>query len=734
MASSKNLTPAALQIFVNHYFSFAWLRNYLLKKRICLIVGNSDTLSLIQASDDLTFLTRLSYEGFPIPSILPVMFSILQAIEDDAYQHLSSELIDKFYFMAEIKTKVKCSTPPLSLLWKKVLTVSLEAQNQFRYYSEAKTKELALTGYGSETDLLAAFLNQELIDNWITADWKMRRSIEYQKTVANQIKYYESLSAEAFKKGNSVLCSYWKEVIDSEKQGKQTTDILLVAWSIQQGIESNIGEDILSETVAFLLENPENVPAIRKIIRTAADIEMCFTSFNKNFITGSKSFRITVLSCCVLFYQRFIEVFSIWEMKTENLVERAIEHMSETIDYYLFQNVEAYLGAARCKSRTLAEITDFPAFTEMIQEKFIQYENDLIAFFRGLLTKFADPDNKVLFSDSECATVQEQFPLLDHYPILFNSLCSFEDGLKICIQERSRKTEASWLYEKGANMICEFTSWFPQLAPLNINFIVPVISLLIKYSSVPDLLRSKGTIQILESFIESYLLFLRRCAKDHSPAFTLDFITGLVGKLSSIIEENRVISLNCFNNWKKIITLLTKGSAVDNIYIISITSEVIQDLMETGGSEKEQTVLTALRQYEQRNYFSCYLNLFTILLPEELETIGKLLRANHNISSSVNEHLRNLSQEALTKAFNGHKLKKLLIITLFRVLVAVSKQTVTTHWEEIIHYPEGAISEISSFYDYADFVGQLESNRMLTLFPQESLSMIFRHSAWTTEI
>jgi type II secretory pathway component PulL len=51
----------------------------------------------------------------------------------------------------------------------------------------------------------------------------------------------------------------------------------------------------------------------------------------------------------------------------------------------------------------------------------------------------------------------------------------------------------------------------------------------------------------------------------------------------------------------------------------------------------------------------------------------------------------------------------------------------TAHWEELIHYPNSDISDYKGMQHYIDFLEELESENMLTHFPQETLSIICRH-------
>jgi hypothetical protein len=300
VVSSQNLT-IALQIFVNHYFSFPWLRKYLSERRFRLTVGSLHPSSVVQASNDLMFLTRLSYEGFPLVSILPVMCTIIQSLETYGQLPISSELTNKFYFIVEIKNKVLCSPPPISILWKKVLTVPFGRQKHHCYYLQAKTKEMliATPGYGFEANLLSAFSHSSrspaVVDSFVSTDWTVRRSIEAQKPLENQIKYYHSLSTEAHKNGNNTLCSYWDDVIRKELNGEKSTMDFSIAWSIQKGVDASTRKDSIWRIVAGLLENPENIPAIQQIISVVSTIEHLFLPFDKILaVVGKQSSLLRV--------------------------------------------------------------------------------------------------------------------------------------------------------------------------------------------------------------------------------------------------------------------------------------------------------------------------------------------------------------------------------------------------------------------------------------------------------
>jgi hypothetical protein len=746
----QNVTTA-LQIFVNHYFSFQWLRKYLLEKRFRLAVENSDLRFLIQASNDLMFLTRLAYEGFPPVLIFPVLCKVLQSIEKDGLRPFSSEIIRPFYFMAEIRTKVLCSPPALSVLWKKVLTVHFDRQKDYCYYLQAKVKELTLTTPGFESGLLTSVSNascgEELIDSFISTDWKIRRSIEAQKSLDNQMKYYQSLSTEAHKNGNYTLCSYWDDVIRKEVNGERPTTDFLIAWSIQKGVDASTKKDRIWRIVAGLLENPENIPAIKEIITTVADIEHVFRPFNENVaaVGNSCSLRTNAIECYNIFHEKLLQTFSEWSFHSKT----STENMCKTLKDYFSQYFETYLGSAEAKERSLLEFSSLPVFTEMIQTKFIEYETKLAAYFRALYTKFRE-ERDVPISEGECIKILDQFPYLRGYPRLFYSPAPFYHELSLFSKEIFRGTVASRLYQKAVNIICDYISWFPLPTVLmNETHLTIFTFIMEEFSSdlQPSGVWTEKTIQLIEEIIESFFQLVKRRIKENKRSSPEGYLNIIVKRfVFSVIEGTLEGSFSdvAFTSWKKISTLLRTLLVVDNKYFMELIGDVINDLVYTGTSKNEQTVSQAILLYEQKNYFCCYLHLFKLIIPEQIKSISRLLQSCSSATSGVlisptaNEHIKELSRFTLKKARDSLDLGPMLLFCLFRVYLAVFQhcqqqqtqvQTLPSisHWEEIIHLPEKDISDFKSMQHYIYFLVTLESEKVLTHFPQESLSTICCH-------
>jgi hypothetical protein len=743
--SSQNLA-IALQIFVNQYFSFAWLRKYLLEKRFLLTMGNRDLRFLIQASNDLMFLTRLAYGGFSPATIIPVIFKVLQSIEKDVLRPVSSEIIRPFYFIAEIQTKIKCSPPPLSILWKKVLTVPLDSQKNYCYYLQAKAKELALAtpGYGSESDLLSAISHtsgsEELIESFISTDWKIRRSIEAQKSLDHQIKYYQSFSTEAHKNGNYTLCSYWDDVIRKEVNGERSTTDFLITWSIQKGMDTSTRKDRIWRIVAGLLEKPENIPAIKEIFDTVADIEHVFLPFYQPF-TASSLLQGHAINCCNLFYEKLSQELSTWNLQNKT----SIENMCVIVKKYLFHYFETYISSIEAKHKTLLDFPSLPAFREMIQSKFVEYETELAAYFLALFTRFQVRPGTIM-SESDCAEILGQFSYLQKYPDMFFSLPFYHD-LKHYTKQLTRGTGESPLYQKAANIACEFLSWFPlSTISFDQHLLRPVTSILDSvYSHRCAYLLTDDIIQLIMDFMEisfellrSRLIEKRPISEEFHVAICKLFRTSISADNSNALFSNNVTH----NNWKKIITLMKKLVVVDNFFFYILIEEVVGDLVQTGTSKKEEDVLQILLLSEQKNYFCCGLHIFKLILPEEKKTIIRLLQnrsaaVDPVISNpTVKEQLQSLFHFTLTKVFHCCELERILIFSLFRVFLAVFKQQsyqqtkafpTISHWEEIIRFPDNDISDNKKMQEYIDFLVELESKNMLTHFPQDSLSIICRH-------
>jgi hypothetical protein len=266
---SPTLSTDAFKVFIHHYFSFSWLREFLLEKRIFEMVryveqeieeeerdhrydepsdrsAEEEHLRLLkdnreQMNYDLMFLIRVCHHWKPTAEIL---FAIMRIIrnEDDYRQ---TELFHSIYFAIAIQEKILTPNIALAQLWKKVLRIPLKQQRRSTCYFDAKIAEMAVHGYAMEKDLRLALsrnLNKFVFSTWISNEHEFQEQVERERTVEHFAKYFELLSNEAKTQGNSDLVSYWESISRAEIQGKSVNTELLLAWSLRKANEKYTGK------------------------------------------------------------------------------------------------------------------------------------------------------------------------------------------------------------------------------------------------------------------------------------------------------------------------------------------------------------------------------------------------------------------------------------------------------------------------------------------------------------
>jgi hypothetical protein len=277
---SPRLSTDAFKVFIHHYFSFSWLREFLLEKRIFEIVryveqeneeeerghhyedssdhsAEEERVRCLkdnreQMNYDLMFLIRVCHDWKPTAEIL---FAMTRIIEEDNYR--PSELLHSIYFAVAIQEKTSTPNKALAQSWKNVLRIPLKEQRQNTCYFDAKIAEMTVHGYTTEKDLRLALsrnLNKAMFSTWISNEHEFQVQIERERTVEHFVKYFDLLSNEAKIQNNQDLAIYWKNVSHNKMLGKTANKDLVLAWSLRRAKDQYTGK-IWLEILKLLKES-----------------------------------------------------------------------------------------------------------------------------------------------------------------------------------------------------------------------------------------------------------------------------------------------------------------------------------------------------------------------------------------------------------------------------------------------------------------------------------------------
>jgi hypothetical protein len=148
MSTSRNITTAlALQAFVCHYFSFDWIKEYVMEKRVRIHVPNiHNDIHRVEEQKKiyciLHFLAKTSYEWFPTAAVLVELMTVLRENRKRCYYSPTSNL-DSIYFSALAGYKICHSSTLVSNLWKRVVKYPLQYhRSHSHHYLEVKMKEM----------------------------------------------------------------------------------------------------------------------------------------------------------------------------------------------------------------------------------------------------------------------------------------------------------------------------------------------------------------------------------------------------------------------------------------------------------------------------------------------------------------------------------------------------------------------------------------------------------------
>jgi hypothetical protein len=187
-----SLTLCALNVFVQNYFSLAWLREYLIQTRVYNFVyydREEDDVIEESANEERQFLretrkqtyfdlmspVRRAHETIPTAELLEEIMKHFDALQDhypfDAIDESSYTPMNVIYFSIAISQKVSISTEKMAAAWKKVASIPFKDQLENGSYAKAKMEELQSLGIYTEEEFTDLEL-RELVKTWMKTDCK----------------------------------------------------------------------------------------------------------------------------------------------------------------------------------------------------------------------------------------------------------------------------------------------------------------------------------------------------------------------------------------------------------------------------------------------------------------------------------------------------------------------------------------------------------------------------------
>jgi hypothetical protein len=305
---SPRLSTDAFKVFIHHYFSFSWLREFLLENRIFEIVRYADVdeetydeeetemLQSVQNDwrqtiDDLMFLIRVCHDRTPTAQILFMIMKIIHESSQHYTNHgRSTEFLNSIYFAIAIQEKISTPNKALAQSWKQILRIPLKEQSNNTCYLEARLKEATVNGYTAEKDLrraLGTISGKSILTRWISSEHELQEQIERDRTTQHFGKYFEVLSNEARVQGDQELSQYWGKVSCNEMEHKRGDLDLLRAWSLRRAKSPIIGP-IWNEVLQLVKRNSS--PEACQLAKLAFETERSLQALRK-WEVKAKNFR-----------------------------------------------------------------------------------------------------------------------------------------------------------------------------------------------------------------------------------------------------------------------------------------------------------------------------------------------------------------------------------------------------------------------------------------------------------
>jgi hypothetical protein len=253
----RGFTLSALNVFIHHFFSLSWLREYLIEKRLYNFVHydeeENDDLSndensteerqLLQESRkqiyfDLMFLVRTAHEWYPTAQLFSEIMKHFDALEGNytLTDRKASPFtpLNSLYFSVAMFRRTSL-TGQLVHSWKKVANIPLEKQLENGCYAEAKIEEMKALEAFTEEEFSDSEM-RKFVETWLNMDCKLSSVRERTKSQKDLQQYYKFLSQEAKNKDSITISKLWDLArVDERSGGRMASDqYLLMVWSFQR--------------------------------------------------------------------------------------------------------------------------------------------------------------------------------------------------------------------------------------------------------------------------------------------------------------------------------------------------------------------------------------------------------------------------------------------------------------------------------------------------------------------
>jgi hypothetical protein len=578
---TRQLSTAGFQIFVHHYFSMEWLREYLLKLKVYDLVGTSEedaegdkdeeddyyddyyqdsgseeeTVGRAQMYEDLTFLIRSATEWFPTAQILSNIMNLLHGVRWTGGILARNFNIDSIYFTMEIAMKASNSPEPLSSLWRKVLSVRPYQLSKYDYYQNAKEAEITNNNYSYQRDFektLEKTSKTTPLDLWTGAEHTVRRFIEGNKSFEDRLKYYQYLSIRERNQGDCEISRFWEEIVTHEREEneEEADRVLVIVWCLQKGRDSPIAGKIWNITANHVITNglsgSKNNSFILTGVKLALDVEKLYRRCNEmelkviSFDDGEEDSGITQLKDVTMeSVQQLRSVLSekLAIVTAENLMEMSKDIIACRKSFScLDRHFTAFPPTIIHRDNLLTTFNEYPDVLALVESRFTWYVDDLVNCFGLLLSVYESSSD----DSSQVEQIKREFPSLDGYPDFFREL-PFQEDLELYLIKRKTNTSSSFLFGKVVTVILEILSsrqpvhWLSQggyqalfqerIRPLILHVDSPVRSEL-----------KNSVVDVYLEFLTLNILSLRKLKrKDEKPEW--NFVSKRILPLFKSLEE-----------------------------------------------------------------------------------------------------------------------------------------------------------------------------------------------------
>jgi hypothetical protein len=675
----RSLTVSALNVFIQHYFSLSWLREYLTKVRVTTFVYADDSeepsyedhpLHTLPAADrqqmvyDFMFLVHFSYEGNITATLLHEMIAYMETFEG-SQKRSPGTASQSIYFYSAITSKANLSKGLLSKLWRDVLRVPFQAQCDHSFYREAKAEEFQLLGYGSEIESLFAndmpsTVHQDTLKGWMNMDCKLRQTIEKQRSMKDLISYYSNLLIIAKKENKIELSNSWETVIWREQIGGCANQNVLIAFSLQRAgmVDNHSVVRLLWEFTANLAKkNQVDDLSLLPDVKSAAQIAFGVEKHLKQLTTSEKElkkisskgkevihFREILQDIPTVLRSRFLTAVAhmlndyaddlYFELNLVDLWTSLDTFTSVTTQFRLvWKTNEKMLEKAVKKHKELTEYYHgFPDLLELVEHIFTEYCEILwedlkrIKQYIRSSTTFHHPNWK--WNSEHYYQRLVQFPF--EAELLYHSMKSIEN-----FSSSNLFHDCSTL---AKNMLLQIQTWlfdnpeaFSSFNKQNERFdlLLFAVSLL----QLPDISELKKALTV--EYLKGCFALIRTQVKlqnekeDLEDAFSLDLKDTAFLRVQEWISSSALDDSNNslkVHNWQKAFSLLQILPSINNQYFADFLIWLINHLLDEGTASVDPLLFETMPLIEANDGGPAYLSLLKYYLPQHCLRIDQAIQ------------------------------------------------------------------------------------------------------------